>query len=182
MPHSETYSLLIDTYIKDPAECRPLWCHTLRLTLYSLIPTSRTQLSVNTSLMPSKQFLGVECKANCAMKWISDKNSTFAECLIVFTGVKGVFFSGSFTSIPTSSRSTFWITQRPTLIIQIHQIIWQHRRRRACKYSFSLNFPDHDCLHPAVSMRISEWVDIVLGASWFIFYHSYIRSLGWEQD
>jgi hypothetical protein len=66
--------------------------------------------------------------------------------------------------------------QRPTLIIQIHSIIWQHRQQRACKYSFSLNFPGHDCLHPDVLMRISEWVDIVLGASLLILYHSYISS------
>ncbi|MCB0608217.1 MAG: ribonucleotide-diphosphate reductase subunit beta, partial [Lewinella sp.] len=76
--HSETYSLLIDTYIKDPKE---------KDYLFNAIEN-------------------LECvnkKANWALRWI--KNSTFAERLIAFAAVEGIFFSGSFCSI-------FWLKNR----------------------------------------------------------------------
>src|SRR5579872_3919037 len=76
--HSETYALLIDTYIKDPAE---------KDRLFHAIDT-------------------VPCvgkKAEWALKWIS--NGTFAERLIAFAAVEGIFFSGSFCSI-------FWLKKR----------------------------------------------------------------------
>lgn len=76
--HSETYSLLIDTYIKDPVE---------KDKLFHAIDT-------------------VPCvgkKAVWALKWIS--NGTFAERLIAFAAVEGIFFSGSFCSI-------FWLKKR----------------------------------------------------------------------
>ena len=44
-------------------------------------------------------------KAAWAMKWISDSNSTFAERLVAFAAVEGIFFSGSFASI-------FWLKKR----------------------------------------------------------------------
>ena len=44
-------------------------------------------------------------KAEWAMKWISDKNSTFASRLVAFAAVEGIFFSGSFASI-------FWLKKR----------------------------------------------------------------------
>lgn len=70
--HSETYSLLIDTYITDPAE---------KLHLLRAIDT-----------IPA-----VKKKAEWALRWI--KNSTFQERLIAFAAVEGIFFSGSFCSI-----------------------------------------------------------------------------------
>ena len=70
--HSETYSLLIDTYITDPAE---------KLHLFRAIDT-----------IPA-----VKKKAEWALRWI--KNSTFQERLIAFAAVEGIFFSGSFCSI-----------------------------------------------------------------------------------
>ncbi|MBD1392438.1 ribonucleoside-diphosphate reductase small subunit [Mucilaginibacter glaciei] len=76
--HSETYALLIDTYIKDPAE---------KDRLFHAIDT-------------------VPCvgkKAEWALKWIN--NGTFAERLIAFAAVEGIFFSGSFCSI-------FWLKKR----------------------------------------------------------------------
>ncbi|MEW6468446.1 MAG: ribonucleoside-diphosphate reductase small subunit [Bacteroidota bacterium] len=76
--HSETYSLLIDTYIKDPAE---------KHKLFHAIET-------------------VDCvkkKAEWALRWIS--NGSFAERLIAFAAVEGIFFSGSFCSI-------FWLKKR----------------------------------------------------------------------
>lgn len=77
--HSETYSLLIDTYIKDTAE---------KETLFNAIDT-----------VPC-----VQKKANWAMRWIGSE-STFAERLIAFAAVEGIFFSGSFCSV-------FWLKKR----------------------------------------------------------------------
>lgn len=72
--HSETYSLLIDTYIKDPTE---------REYLFDAVET-----------IPC-----VKRKADWAMHWISDQKSTFGERLVAFAAVEGIFFSGSFASI-----------------------------------------------------------------------------------
>ncbi|GAA6059696.1 hypothetical protein JCM10212_000083 [Sporobolomyces blumeae] len=78
--HSEVYSLLIDTYIRDPAERRHL---------FNAIET-------------------IPCigrKAAWAMKWISSPSAVFAERLVAFAAVEGIFFSGSFASI-------FWLKKR----------------------------------------------------------------------
>jgi len=78
--HSETYSLLIDTYIKEPNQ---------RTYLFDAIET-----------IPC-----IKAKAEWALRWIADKNSTFAERLVAFAAVEGIFFSGSFASI-------FWLKKR----------------------------------------------------------------------
>ncbi|KAI0023252.1 ribonucleotide reductase [Xylariomycetidae sp. FL0641] len=78
--HSETYSLLIDTYIKEPAQ---------RTHLFNAIDT-----------IPC-----IRKKADWALKWITDKKSTFAQRLIAFAAVEGIFFSGAFASI-------FWLKKR----------------------------------------------------------------------
>ena len=70
--HSETYSLLIDTYITDPAEKHNLF-HAI-----DNIPA-------------------VQKKAEWALKWIGSPH--FQERLIAFAAVEGIFFSGSFCSI-----------------------------------------------------------------------------------
>lgn len=70
--HSETYSLLIDTYIKDPKE---------KDFLFNAIDTLDC----------------VSKKANWALRWISQ--GSFHERLIAFAAVEGIFFSGSFCSI-----------------------------------------------------------------------------------
>ena len=72
--HSETYSLLIDTYVKDI---------TKKQILFNAIET-----------IPS-----VQKKADWALKWISDEKSTFGTRVIAFAAVEGIFFSGSFCSI-----------------------------------------------------------------------------------
>ena len=72
--HSETYSLLIDTYVKDI---------TKKQKLFNAIET-----------IPS-----VQKKADWALKWISDGKSTFGTRVIAFAAVEGIFFSGSFCSI-----------------------------------------------------------------------------------
>lgn len=71
--HAETYSLLIDTYIKDNTE---------KDKLFNAIET----------------LVCVKKKANWAMNWIEDSPS-FAHRLIAFAAVEGIFFSGSFCSI-----------------------------------------------------------------------------------
>jgi ribonucleoside-diphosphate reductase beta chain len=70
--HSETYSLLIDSYIKDKQE---------QLHLFHAIDT-----------IPA-----IQKKAEWAVKWISSES--FVERLIAFAAVEGIFFSGSFCSI-----------------------------------------------------------------------------------
>lgn len=72
--HSEMYSLLIDTYIKD---------HEEKSRLFNAITT-----------IPC-----VSKKAKWAQKWIHDKKSSFPVRLIAFAIVEGVFFSGSFCAI-----------------------------------------------------------------------------------
>jgi len=76
--HSETYSLLIDTYVKDEVEKNRLF----------------TAIEV---------FPAIKKKADWALKWID--SDSFAERLIAFAAVEGIFFSGSFCSI-------FWLKKR----------------------------------------------------------------------
>ncbi|GAA3939542.1 ribonucleoside-diphosphate reductase [Chitinophaga oryziterrae] len=76
--HSETYALLIDTYVKDPSE---------KDRLFHAIET-----------VPA-----VKKKAEWALRWID--NGNFAERLVAFAAVEGIFFSGSFCSI-------FWLKKR----------------------------------------------------------------------
>ena len=76
--HSETYSLLIDTYIKDSDEKDKLF-HAI------------------------DNYESIKNKADWALKWIN--SDSFAERLIAFAAVEGIFFSGSFCSI-------FWLKKR----------------------------------------------------------------------
>ena len=76
--HAETYSLLIDTYIKDPEE---------KDRLFNALET-----------VPC-----VKQKADWALRWI--EQGSFAERLVAFAAVEGIFFSGSFCSI-------FWLKKR----------------------------------------------------------------------
>jgi ribonucleoside-diphosphate reductase beta chain len=79
--HSETYSLLIDTYVKDPKEKDQLF-HAI------------------------DNLDCVKKKADWALRWID--TASFAERLIAFAAVEGIFFSGSFCSI-------FWLKKRGLL-------------------------------------------------------------------
>jgi len=72
--HSETYSLLIDTYVKDLAKKSKL------LNAIDTIPS-------------------VQKKAKWALKWINDKQANFGTRVIAFAAVEGIFFSGSFCSV-----------------------------------------------------------------------------------
>ena len=72
--HSETYSLLIDTYIKDSDE---------KHRMFNAI----------------ENFPCIKKKTDWALKWISDDTSNFATRLLAFSVVEGLFFSSSFASI-----------------------------------------------------------------------------------
>jgi ribonucleotide reductase beta subunit family protein with ferritin-like domain len=72
--HSEVYSLLIDTYIKDPDE--------------------KTKLFNAMDTIPA-----VMKKAEWALKWTDKSKASFGERLVAFAAVEGIFFSGSFCAI-----------------------------------------------------------------------------------
>lgn len=78
--HGETYSLLLDHYVRDSSE---------RDRLFRAIDT-----------MPT-----VRLKAQWALRWIEDERASFAERLVAFAAVEGIFFSGSFCAI-------FWLKKR----------------------------------------------------------------------
>ena len=72
--HSETYSLLIDSYVKDENE---------KTRLFQAI----------------ENFPCIQKKADWAIHWMNDKSSDFATRLVAFACVEGIFFSGAFCSI-----------------------------------------------------------------------------------
>ena len=78
--HSHTYSLLIDTYIKDNEEKDKIFNAIMH------IPC-------------------IKQKADWCFKWINDQEASFAQRLIAFSIVEGVFFSGAFCSI-------FWLKEK----------------------------------------------------------------------
>lgn len=81
--HAETYSLLIESYVKDPVE---------KDKLFNAVTN----------------YPAIREKADWALKWISDKESSFAQRLIAFAIVEGIFFSASFCAI-------FWLRSRGLL-------------------------------------------------------------------
>ena len=72
--HSHTYSLLIETYIKDTEE---------KTKLFNAI----------------EHFPCIKKKSDWAQKWIHDNRSSFATRLVAFACIEGIFFSGAFCSI-----------------------------------------------------------------------------------
>lgn len=82
--HSETYSRLIDSYIDDPKR--------------------RDELFRGIETIPC-----VKKKTDWALKWINPEKSSFAERLVAFAIVEGIFFSGSFCAI-------FWLKSRNIMV------------------------------------------------------------------
>lgn len=78
--HSETYSLLIDTYVTDSKERNHL------LNAIDTVPC-------------------VQKKASWALQWCDSDNASFAERVVAFAAVEGIFFSGSFCAV-------FWLKKR----------------------------------------------------------------------
>ena len=133
--HSETYSLLIDTYIKDPAEKQ----HLLRA--IETVPC-------------------VQRKAQWALKWSDTTTASFAECMIAFAAVEGIFFSGSFCAI-------FWLKKRglmPGLCFS-NELISRSAEtkgstvvsRAFCIQNSSTNFLNHELSRSSAAPLQSKW-------------------------
>lgn len=119
--HSETYSLLIDTYVKDEAEKNELF----------------TAIDV---------FPAIKKKAEWALKWI--ESDSFAERLIAFAAVEGIFFSGSFCSI-------FWLKKRglmPGLTFSNELI----SRDEGVHCDFAVHLHNHHLINKVPKARIKE--------------------------
>ncbi|MDG1714717.1 ribonucleotide-diphosphate reductase subunit beta [Lacinutrix sp.] len=119
--HSETYSLLIDTYVKDEKE---------KAGLFNAIET----------------FPAIKKKADWALKWI--ESPSFAERLIAFAAVEGIFFSGSFCSI-------FWLKKRglmPGLTFSNELI----SRDEGMHCDFAVHLHEHHLVNKVSKERIRE--------------------------
>jgi len=119
--HSETYSLLIDTYVKDEAE---------KYKLFHAIET----------------FPAIKEKAEWALKWI--ESPSFAERLIAFAAVEGIFFSGSFCSI-------YWLKKRglmPGLTFSNELI----SRDEGMHCDFAVHLHTHHIINKVPKARITE--------------------------
>ena len=119
--HSETYSLLIDTYVKDESEKNELF----------------------TAI---ERFPAIQKKAEWALKWI--ESDSFAERLIAFAAVEGIFFSGSFCSI-------FWLKKRglmPGLTFSNELI----SRDEGVHCDFAVHLHNHHLINKVPKERIRE--------------------------
>lgn len=119
--HSETYSLLIDTYVKDEKE---------KDDLFNAIET----------------FPAIKKKADWALKWI--ESDSFAERLIAFAAVEGIFFSGAFCSI-------FWLKKRglmPGLTFSNELI----SRDEGVHCDFAVHLHNHHLINKVPKDRIRE--------------------------
>ena len=119
--HSETYSLLIDTYVKDETE--------------------RDQLFNALEVFPA-----IKKKADWALKWI--ESDSFAERLIAFAAVEGIFFSGAFCSI-------YWLKKRglmPGLTFSNELI----SRDEGVHCDFAVHLHNHHLVNKVPKSRIRE--------------------------
>ncbi|MEN2402384.1 ribonucleotide-diphosphate reductase subunit beta [Flavobacterium sp. MC2016-06] len=119
--HSETYSLLIDTYVKDETEKAELF----------------NALEV---------FPAIKKKAEWALKWI--ESDSFAERLIAFAAVEGIFFSGAFCSI-------YWLKKRglmPGLTFSNELI----SRDEGVHCDFAVHLHNHHLVNKVPKDRIKE--------------------------
>ena len=119
--HSETYSLLIDTYVKDEVEKDRLF-HALEV------------------------FPAIRKKADWALKWID--SDSFAERLIAFAAVEGIFFSGAFCSI-------YWLKKRglmPGLTFSNELI----SRDEGVHCDFAVHLHNHHLVNKVSKERIRE--------------------------
>ena len=119
--HSEVYSLLIDTYVKDPTEADDLF-HAI------------------------ERFPAIGKKAQWAIKWI--QSPSFAERLIAFAAVEGIFFSGAFCSL-------FWLKKRglmPGLTFSNELI----SRDEGMHRDFAVHLHNHHIINKVPEERIRE--------------------------
>lgn len=124
--HSETYSLLIDTYVKDPKE---------KDQLFKAI----------------ENFEAIKKKADWALRWID--SPSFAERLIAFAAVEGIFFSGAFCAI-------FWMKNRGLLpgLTFSNELI---SRDEGMHCDFAVHLHNHHLINKVPKDRIKE---IILSA------------------
>ena len=146
--HSETYSLLIDTYIKDKKE---------RNQLFTAI----------------EHFDAIKKKADWAIKWID--SDSFAERLVAFAAVEGIFFSGSFCSI-------FWLKKRglmPGLTFSNELI----SRDEGLHCDFAVHLHNHHLINQVPKERIKEIiVDALSIEREFITEALPVRLIGMNAD
>jgi ribonucleoside-diphosphate reductase beta chain len=119
--HSETYSLLIDTYVKNEEE---------KNKLFQAIDV----------------FPAIQKKAKWALKWI--ESDSFAERLIAFAAVEGIFFSGAFCSI-------YWLKKRglmPGLTFSNELI----SRDEGVHCDFAVHLHNHHLVNKVPKERILE--------------------------
>ena len=107
--HSEMYSLLIDTYIKGENYNQIVIIYSADSFLQNLTYINFKKLCILDPAEKDNLFNAIETvpavkkKANWALNWIN--NASYAERVIAFASVEGIFFSGSFASI-------FWLKKR----------------------------------------------------------------------
>lgn len=146
--HSETYSLLIDTYIKDPEE---------RDRLFHAI----------------EYFEAIKEKADWALRWI--ESPSFAERLIAFAAVEGIFFSGAFCSI-------FWLKKRgimPGLTFSNELI----SRDEGLHADFACHLHNHHLVNKVPVERITQILDEALSIERkFITESLPVRLIGMNSD
>uniref|UniRef100_A0A0R3RGQ7 Ribonucleoside-diphosphate reductase small chain n=1 Tax=Elaeophora elaphi TaxID=1147741 RepID=A0A0R3RGQ7_9BILA len=128
--HSEMYSKMIDTYIRDQKQ---------KSLLFNAI----------------YEFEFVKKKADWALCWIADMNAPYAERLVAFAAIEGIFFSGSFAAI-------FWLKKRGLMpgLTHSNELISRdeglHRDFACLLYSYIKNKPSEERIYQI----IREAVDI----------------------
>jgi ribonucleoside-diphosphate reductase beta chain len=146
--HSETYSLLIDTYVKDEEE---------KDKLFHAIET----------------FPAIKGKAEWALKWI--ESDSFAERLIAFAAVEGIFFSGAFCSL-------FWLKKRglmPGLTFSNELI----SRDEGMHCDFAVHLHNHHLINKVPQERITQIItDALVIEKEFILESLPVRLLGMNSD
>uniref|UniRef100_A0A914ZN01 Ribonucleoside-diphosphate reductase small chain n=2 Tax=Parascaris TaxID=6254 RepID=A0A914ZN01_PARUN len=129
--HSEMYSKMVETYIRDDNEKKKL---------FNAI----------------SEFEFIKKKADWALKWIADKQAPYAERLIAFAAVEGIFFSGSFAAI-------FWLKKRGLMpgLTHSNELISRdeglHRDFACLMFSHLKNKPNkeriYEIIHEAVKIE-----------------------------
>ncbi|XP_019745806.1 ribonucleoside-diphosphate reductase subunit M2 B [Hippocampus comes] len=136
--HSEMYSILINTYIQDLKE---------RDSLFNAI-----------QLLPC-----VKRKADWALQWINDSQSTFAERLVAFAAVEGIFFSGSFAAI-------YWLKKRGLMpgLTYSNELISRdeglHCNFACLLYSYLVKKPSEDRVKDIITEAVSIEKDFLTEA------------------
>lgn len=112
--HSEMYSLLIDTYVRDESLClvhpetKKLVSDTVDLSgkqAGDMVDGSLVAHEKPTILRAIETVDSVKNKAEWALRWTDRSKASFAERLVAFATVEGIFFSGSFCAL-------FWLKKR----------------------------------------------------------------------